>query len=270
MSYILDALKKAERERSIAQVPTLTTVHDSGETSSNPFFRPTVAVFLLLAAGLGFYLYLRNSGVRTAEKPAAYTESSYETGSRSAAMPDAGPQETFSPPNTYTAVPRSSLSNGSSSIQSGTGGEVSGSSPPPASSPAPAVSDSPELKTHDAVLPERFGAQPDIPDSENFSLTDPSGRASGESSRNTPSAEKNHPSTQTSSRAAALREAMKEMNISILLYAENPAERLVFINGRKYTEGDSIDGRFVIESIHSDGVLLHHEGERAILRPKTQ
>ena len=57
MSYILDALKKAERERGIAKVPTLTTVHDIYERPRNHSWGIPVAVTLLLAAGLGSLLY---------------------------------------------------------------------------------------------------------------------------------------------------------------------------------------------------------------------
>lgn len=66
----------------------------------------------------------------------------------------------------------------------------------------------------------------------------------------------------------SLQEAMDGMTMSILFYSENKAERLVFINGRKYVEGDTIDGRYLLESITPEGAVLSCEGERAILRPE--
>ena len=62
---------------------------------------------------------------------------------------------------------------------------------------------------------------------------------------------------------------MKEMNISILFYAENPSDRMVFINGRKYVEGEYIDERFLLERITPDGAVLSYQGGQAILKPKT-
>jgi len=41
---------------------------------------------------------------------------------------------------------------------------------------------------------------------------------------------------------------------------------MVFINGRRYREGDSIDGRLRIEEIKEEGVELSDQGRRFILR----
>ncbi len=61
MSYILDALKKAERERGIAQVPTLATVHD---LPAPPRFRLWVIAgigLLGIVVALWFVLPLRQT-----------------------------------------------------------------------------------------------------------------------------------------------------------------------------------------------------------------
>jgi len=58
------------------------------------------------------------------------------------------------------------------------------------------------------------------------------------------------------------------MNLSVLLYSDTPADRIVFINGRKYGEGDHIDGKYLIESITLEGAVLSYQGERAVLRPR--
>ena len=67
-------------------------------------------------------------------------------------------------------------------------------------------------------------------------------------------------------RSMSLREAMAKMKITILLYEEAKSERMVFINDRKYVEGDYVDGRYLLESITADGVVLSYQGERASLR----
>ena len=59
--------------------------------------------------------------------------------------------------------------------------------------------------------------------------------------------------------AAALR-------VEALIYADAPAERMVFINGRRYREGDSIDGRLRVEEIKEEGVELSDQGRRFTLR----
>ena len=56
------------------------------------------------------------------------------------------------------------------------------------------------------------------------------------------------------------------MTISILMYAEAEAERRVYINGRKYVEGDYVDDLYLVEKITLEGVVLNYQGERALLR----
>jgi type II secretion system (T2SS) protein B len=56
------------------------------------------------------------------------------------------------------------------------------------------------------------------------------------------------------------------LKVEALIYAETPAQRTVFINGRKYVEGDSIDGRLRVEEIQEEGVVLSEEGRRFTLR----
>ncbi len=58
MSYILDALKKSERERSLGAVPTLETVHDFSTTPrKRPGFRILALALVILFALLGAGIY---------------------------------------------------------------------------------------------------------------------------------------------------------------------------------------------------------------------
>jgi general secretion pathway protein B len=69
---------------------------------------------------------------------------------------------------------------------------------------------------------------------------------------------------------AAARPAAPEdsagLRVEALIYADAPAERMVFINGRRYREGDAIDGRLRIEEIREDSVELSDQGRRFTLR----
>src|SRR5207253_658056 len=60
-------------------------------------------------------------------------------------------------------------------------------------------------------------------------------------------------------RHAAPPEASR-LRLEALIYADVPTERMVFINGRRYREGDAIDGRLRIEEIREDGVELSDQG----------
>jgi hypothetical protein len=76
------------------------------------------------------------------------------------------------------------------------------------------------------------------------------------------------PSSAPSGRATSLHQAISKMNLTMLVYADAKAERLVYINGRKYAEGDCVDGNYIVESIAMDGAVLSFQGERMLLRAR--
>ena len=62
--------------------------------------------------------------------------------------------------------------------------------------------------------------------------------------------------------------ALTGLSLEVLVYSPERAERLVFINGRKYVEGQAIEGGFVIEAITAAGAIVSGEGQRFLLRPR--
>jgi hypothetical protein len=62
--------------------------------------------------------------------------------------------------------------------------------------------------------------------------------------------------------------ALGRLNLDVLVYAETAAQRMVFINGRRYVEGDLIAGLVRIEAIVPEGAMLVYEDQRLLLRPK--
>ncbi|HET9032691.1 MAG TPA: general secretion pathway protein GspB [Dokdonella sp.] len=57
------------------------------------------------------------------------------------------------------------------------------------------------------------------------------------------------------------RRELPEIKISMHVFAKDPAQRFVIINGERHVQGDDIDGMMLIE-IRSDGVVFEHEGVR--------
>jgi hypothetical protein len=66
-----------------------------------------------------------------------------------------------------------------------------------------------------------------------------------------------------SAKATGSRGALK---LEVVSYSDTPAQRLVFISGRKYVEGDTTEGGFRVEQIKEDSVVLSDQGERFTLR----
>jgi general secretion pathway protein B len=60
-------------------------------------------------------------------------------------------------------------------------------------------------------------------------------------------------------------QALPEMHLDVHVYATKPADRFVFINMRKYKEGNTLQEGPVLERIRRDGVVLNYQGVRFIL-----
>jgi general secretion pathway protein B len=59
--------------------------------------------------------------------------------------------------------------------------------------------------------------------------------------------------------------SLPEMHLDIHVYAPVPADRFVFINMRKYVEGQKLQEGPVVERITRDGVVLNQQGLRFLL-----
>jgi general secretion pathway protein B len=59
--------------------------------------------------------------------------------------------------------------------------------------------------------------------------------------------------------------SLPELHLDIHVYAAQPAERFVFLNNRKYREGDETPEGTKVERITRDGVVLNHRGVRFLL-----
>jgi hypothetical protein len=57
-----------------------------------------------------------------------------------------------------------------------------------------------------------------------------------------------------------------ELKLEVLIYSPNPAERVAYINGQRYLEGQRVNARFVVEQITSDSVVLSSKDTRQVLR----
>jgi hypothetical protein len=64
----------------------------------------------------------------------------------------------------------------------------------------------------------------------------------------------------------AVRDMLAKLKLQMVVYSDVPAERLVFINDKKYVEGSSIDGTLRVDSINPDSAVLSHQGQRFVIR----
>ena len=58
---------------------------------------------------------------------------------------------------------------------------------------------------------------------------------------------------------------LPELHVDIHVYADDPAERFVFINMKKHRENSQLDEGPVVAEITTDGVILKHQGSTFLL-----
>jgi len=52
------------------------------------------------------------------------------------------------------------------------------------------------------------------------------------------------------------------LQVQVVVYSDVPAQRMVFIDGRRYAEGDKVDAETVVERITPEGAVVTRRGQR--------
>jgi general secretion pathway protein B len=256
MSYILDALKKAERERGIARVPTLATMHEMRTVRQSRTW--IIAGGLAITAAAAIWFFLPSLGLKT--QPASPSRSSSESSSDAAVSRDASGRTSGSAdtaPSEEAATEAEAIARQTEALPSESG--PTSYEPPMRKSPDSGRRTNPPDQNAALSQKDRQASA----SSDKLSLQIQPGTVFGDAGMKAAAAKEGPAQT----KPIPLREAADKMTISILMYAETKAERMVFIDGRKYVEGDYVGGHYLLESITQDGVILSYEGDQLLLRP---
>jgi len=244
MSYILDALKKAERERGIKQIPTLMTDHTPHVADRKILWISVSLLAVCLLAAAWLFIPSRPSTTY----PSAQIDDPTPT---SAAGQDGRTHVEASLPQSVTERGRSGAD------------EMSYE----ATAPAADVS---ENSARRQSLPDvlRASVPYDVmaPDGEDYENLPPHEIIRSVTRTNRESA----PQAPQKSQPVFLKEAVSRMTLSLLVYSDVKEERMVYINGSRYKEGDYVDGVYLLESITEEGAILTHELARALLKPRAK
>ncbi len=230
MSYILDALKKADRDRHPMAVPTPATVHRTpAPASRRRRLWPWVAGAVIVV-NVGVWLWLLRPAPSVPDGALVSVTQAPATSPAPAAPEQAARARPVEPVATPDALDKAAVAVAPSHVTSAGAAATRSASPPKPEtalekSPAPAADSAP-------VKPlERDPATPPAPQE-----------------------------------PPVPQEVFANLRLQVHVYSEVPADRRVFINNQKYVEGQRIDANLVIESITSDGVFVSYQGKRVLLR----
>jgi hypothetical protein len=257
MSYILEALKKNEKERGVARIPTLMTVHEFEEPRhGRAWIIGGVLLIGAVAASWFLFPYIKAvlqppQALVTGPAPRHESLQARDTAAKTDAVT---PSAVVIPPQTASRTPVEVPAPEQPSAASAAPAGISLQSREAVKAPAPALAS--QDRQIMAKATTAAGAE-----------AEPNGQSTQQAAADvSPAGAEARIPVAAPAKPASLREAVEAMKISILVYDEKKEERLVFINGRRYAEGEYVEGAYLLESITPDGAVLSHGGDRMLLK----
>ena len=257
MSYILEALKKNEKERGVARIPTLMTVQEfEDRRHGRVWIIGGVLLIGTVAASWLIFPYLRAvlqppQTPGTGPEPRREELQAQDTAVKTAAVI---PPAVVMPPQTAPRSPVDIPVPEQIKVASAASADSREQIRETVKAPSPALPSQDRQIMPKAIPAGGAEAEPDELSTGKGAAGEPPAAAQAQSPGAAPP------------KAASFREAVEAMKISILVYDENREERLVFINGRRYAEGEYVEGAYLLESITPDGAVLSQGGDRMLLK----
>lgn len=233
MSFILDALKRAERERRIGQAPTVETLAQAVVPAAEPrrLLAPLLIAATLLIGGLAGYLLLRPRPIPATAPLAVAPEAAVPVRPAPAAPVSAAPPDAIDDPDAIASLDDLAEP-----------GEEDGGERPapdePATTAASAAAAAP-------LQPVDIAAEPAI-----------------EATPATAAPEEAVPLRDTPD---SYRSQFPALSFDVHVFNDEPARRWVMIGGQRYREQDALPGGGAIAAIRADGVVIDFQNRRVLV-----
>jgi|HigsolmetaAR203D_1030402.scaffolds.fasta_scaffold00035_56 general secretion pathway protein B len=252
MSFILEALKKSENERQRTVGPSLADVPMRPPREEKPWW--AIALGILLLANLLVLLVVLIRGGLRETPPAPQPVSTAAPAPQPAPAPTIQSAPVATPP-AQTATPalaRPERLRSSPAVRS------------LADEAASATVDADPYETEQP--PPQLAAAARVPEGPSIVRPLEQNHRTGAfvSPRPAPAAEPREalPTLQDLLASGA---QLPDLHVDIHVHSPVPAQRFVFVNMRKYVEGETLAEGPLVERITSDGVVLNHRGTRFLL-----
>ena len=264
MSFILDALRKSEHERQRQTGPALVEVAVAApKPKPNRWASAAIALLVVNLVAIGVLLILKAK-----DEP-----SSAATDTAAAATAPAEPQAAVSSAPAATAPAPATQASISQALPQ-----------PPVAAPPPVLrpAETPAAGTRNPLEDEVSGLAPAMEQEAALAAAaPPPGPAAVTPSRRgsvvyqslpeagLAPADAPAPTAATSNLPRAddmtARGALPELRLELHVWSSKPQERFVFVNGRRYREGDATAEGATVEEITREGVILNSGGNRFLL-----
>ena len=237
MSYILDALKKSERERKRGTVPDILTVQEGMQqpTSKKPLWPIFVVAALSLSVALLVWWFApwKADTRRTAVESPVHTQP--QGGVRFETSPVSGKEELSAPQvqaeDMHTDSPKAPAAGGKGVI----------TLPAPGAGRLPDTQPEPGPPARESVKTKKAEVNGDVRPSEKSAVALPPAENRIYRLKELPE---------------PLRKTLPGFSITAFLYSATPSARMVQINGLMLREGEDLSPGLRLEEITPDGVIM--------------
>lgn len=265
MSILLEALRKTEKNQHSHEVPTIHSDDQSGP-ATEPFKIGPLALLLVAAFFVsGWFVWRQYQAPASNVLPAVAVEEEKE----SAAPPtvDSGGESTqlawqatdSGKPTSGQRTPVESYQQAIRNISSSKAVTPKATSDSPAGTQTPGAG---EIRSKAKQLADAVRSQPVPKPAKKAGGGGLPSRAAGSDNSTAAGGEKQRTPKTTPidywELPDGIRANVPEIKFSVLVYANNPADRFVLINGQRLGEGDSPQPELVIEEIRLDGVVFSY------------
>jgi len=257
MSFILDALKKSENERQRTIGPSLADAPLRREQSDRPWWAVAVAALLVINLGVLIVVLTRNHTTDSA--PAAVPAPSVTTQPQTQPAPAAASAPLQ---RTQQSPPAQAPANPEVRSLADEAGSYNEPYQDPGQDPGVAL---PETEGNPALADASNVPQgPSIVRSIDAPAVAPLDSRATFPSRGAGSSANNE-MLPTLNSLAASGTNLPQLHLDIHVYSDKPPERFVFVNMKKYVEGQALSEGPSVERITPDGVILNSQGLRFLL-----
>lgn len=286
MSYVLDALRKAERERKLGRVPALSTeVQEQPSRRSIPWAWVASGALTVVVVVLLLVLWQRADSPAVA---AAQQQGASAPPTRAAAvgpptvtaLPAARPEpatqpEPVTPPPPKAQVITVHTPNGPVTTRIPASSEPSVAAPAQPVAAAEPVAPAPVEPVAPQPVPERapqasrdreLQRQIRTPVSPPEPVTVAEPQFTSEAGSDTyPTAEPAQNLPSYNGLSSSMRGSIGTLDMNVLIYSSTPGRGFVIINGKKYRAGDTLEEGPDVVEIRTDGVVLDYRGTEFML-----
>lgn len=263
MSFILDALKKSENERQRQIGPSLADVRVVRRNAERPWWAVAVAALLVVNLGVLLFVLMRDGDA----KPATPTQLAAQPPMQSApeqsynAPPPGAQYQQQQPPvaPNYQSSPVQTDPSVRSLAEEARGYQEPNQSEPmnPHLAGAATVPDGPPMVQQ--IQPPSVSPLP------SGAVFEARTAANTQGSKGSSGALVGNETLPTLDNLTASGTNLPELHLDIHVHSQNPNERFVFVNMRKYVEGETLKEGPSVERITAEGVILNQQGLRFLL-----